>query len=300
MSNFHRLTWIDAHIREGRYPNSRTIAEHFEISPRQAQRDVEYLRFSMGAPIEYSASKNGYYYMDQAFVLPSGFITGEDRIILSYLAGQYRMTGGERALQLAELFTRLGGDKKESRQDAGELPVFETERDRAAAFNLLAKASASRSKVKMTYRSANGEEQQRTIHPYKLFRKNLTDYVAAYCELRNEIRVFRLSRIKESAILSEKFVISLLFKEVDFGPGIGFKYREPYQALIEFDSPPEPGAFKLEARPESPDLYRISFDSSEEILAALLSHKSSFRILSPNWLKERLRDRLDKIVQRNF
>lgn len=47
MSNFHRLARIDAHIREGRYPNSRTIAEQFEISLRQAQRDVEYLRYSI-------------------------------------------------------------------------------------------------------------------------------------------------------------------------------------------------------------------------------------------------------------
>lgn len=48
MSNLHRILWIDQEIRRGGYPNSRTIAEQFEISPRQAARDIEYLRYSLG------------------------------------------------------------------------------------------------------------------------------------------------------------------------------------------------------------------------------------------------------------
>ena len=42
VSNLHRIQWVDAMIRAERYPNCRTIAAKFEISPRQAARDIEY------------------------------------------------------------------------------------------------------------------------------------------------------------------------------------------------------------------------------------------------------------------
>ena len=52
MSNLHRIQWIDAQIRAERFPNCSTIARKFEITRRQASRDIEYLRYSLGAPVE--------------------------------------------------------------------------------------------------------------------------------------------------------------------------------------------------------------------------------------------------------
>lgn len=118
--------------------------------------------------------------------------------------------------------------------------------------------------------------------------------------MRKEIRVFRLSRISDPLLLQENFKVSPLFREEDYGPAIGFKFKEPYQAIVEFDSPPAPDALKLEMELESGSLYRVSFYSSEEILSALLSNKTGFRIIHPNWLKDRLKDRLEKIMRSNF
>jgi predicted DNA-binding transcriptional regulator YafY len=75
MSNLKRLQWIDAQIRNGKYPNCRIVSEHFELSSRQAARDMEYLRDSMGAPLQYDASHNGYYYIKPSFVLPAHIIS---------------------------------------------------------------------------------------------------------------------------------------------------------------------------------------------------------------------------------
>lgn len=300
MSNLHRLAWIDACIREGRHPNGRTIAEHFEISVRQAQRDIEYLRYSMGAPVEYSALKNGYYYTDRAFALPSVFMTGSDRSLLSWLASQYSLAGGERAMQLADLFGRLSGDQPWDNGASQTLPVFDIDHPETSVFNILFQASSRNLKVRMNYCNRDGESQDRVIHPYKLFKKNGTGYVAGYCELRRQIRVFRLSRILDITALEEPFAVSALFREEDFGPSIGFKFREPYHALVEFDIPPDIRAFKLEMAPEAGGLWRISFESSQEIIAALLSCGPGFKIHHPQWLKERLRERLGRIVESNF
>lgn len=109
MSNLHRLAWIDAQIRARAYPNATSIATQFEISRRQAARDLEYLRHSMGAPLDYSAEHRGYYYTDDAFVLPAMVMSDVELSSLSYLAERYSGSGGEAAARVAGVLRRLAG-----------------------------------------------------------------------------------------------------------------------------------------------------------------------------------------------
>ncbi len=60
-----RIQWLHKKIANLYYPNAMRLAERFNISHRQAQRDVDYLKKSLGAPLEYSIEKRGYYYTEQ-------------------------------------------------------------------------------------------------------------------------------------------------------------------------------------------------------------------------------------------
>ncbi|HCJ10326.1 MAG TPA: hypothetical protein DHW14_04085 [Clostridiales bacterium] len=90
----HRLQWIDTQIRAGRYPNTRDLADEFEISRRQALRDFEYLRDSLGAPLEYSAAHRGYYYTTDVYTLPGPYVTRSERNLLTSLASYYAGMAG--------------------------------------------------------------------------------------------------------------------------------------------------------------------------------------------------------------
>ena len=59
-----RIFWIDYQIRAGRYPNATTIAAHFEISAKTAQRTIEFLRDQIRMPLAFSRAANGYYYSE--------------------------------------------------------------------------------------------------------------------------------------------------------------------------------------------------------------------------------------------
>lgn len=52
-------------------------------------------------------------------------------------------------------------------------------------------------KLKIIYEDLNGEKRERWIHPLQLFKFKDKVFVTAYCELRNDIRHFEISRIKE-------------------------------------------------------------------------------------------------------
>lgn len=302
----HRIAWLDANIRGERYPDSRKLAEKFEISIRQAQRDIEYLKYTMGAPLEYLPSKKGYFYSNKTFLLPANIISEEEKQLLTYVANQYKMTGGTDAKRLAELFSRLGGGScNNTNTNPGinqtyTLAVLKAAPDEKEAFNKLSEALGSKRKLSMVYINNKGETTKRIFHTYKLFSRDQNVFATGYCELRCEIRVFRISRIKKIELLEETYIIPAFFNDNSLEQGTGFRYKTPYTALVEFEQIPEPEALKHRMDWDSGSICKIYFDSSDEFINALLTQKSSFRIIFPEWLKHKLKQRLEKIFLTNF
>jgi len=69
MSANSRIQWLHRKICDMSYPNAKRLAERFGISHRQAQRDVDFLRDKLSAPIEYNYEKKGFYYSSE-YTLP--------------------------------------------------------------------------------------------------------------------------------------------------------------------------------------------------------------------------------------
>jgi len=93
---FERFVWFDTQVRQKRFPNARKLADHFELSRKTAQRNIDFMRDRLMAPLEYDSSKKGYDYPDHSFELPRFPVTQEEilsvllaRNLLSYSAGGF-------------------------------------------------------------------------------------------------------------------------------------------------------------------------------------------------------------------
>jgi predicted DNA-binding transcriptional regulator YafY len=75
---FERFLWFHERVKARGHPNAAHLAERFEISPRTAQRDIEFMRDRMLAPLLYSSDNKGYVYTDPSFELPRLRLTGEN------------------------------------------------------------------------------------------------------------------------------------------------------------------------------------------------------------------------------
>ena len=64
-----RIQWLHKKMTINSFPNAQRLAERFGISHRQAQRDLDYLRRELGAPIAYDNRRKGFYYTEQ-YTLP--------------------------------------------------------------------------------------------------------------------------------------------------------------------------------------------------------------------------------------
>jgi predicted DNA-binding transcriptional regulator YafY len=87
-----RIIWLHKRIKDGYYPNAVRLSERFGISHRQAQRDCDYLRRKLNAPVEFDRSRQGYYYTEP-FSLPDS-IRVEDPRDISNIVALADMLGG--------------------------------------------------------------------------------------------------------------------------------------------------------------------------------------------------------------
>ena len=76
-----RIQWLHKKIVLNSYPNAQRLAERFNISHRQAQRDLDYLRRELEAPIAYDNSRKGFYYT-QPFTLPLLLTSDNDELYI--------------------------------------------------------------------------------------------------------------------------------------------------------------------------------------------------------------------------
>ncbi|MBR2240686.1 MAG: WYL domain-containing protein [Clostridia bacterium] len=78
---------------------------------------------------------------------------------------------------------------------------------------VMKQAIANKNKVKITFKSVNSGLTTRIIHPAELFEYKEKWYIAAFCELRNEIRLFKLDDIIEYKVLDERYQENLYIKK---------------------------------------------------------------------------------------
>ncbi len=78
---------------------------------------------------------------------------------------------------------------------------------------VMKKAIFNKNKVKIRYDSINSGITQRIIHPAELFLYIDKWYIAAFCELRNEIRLFKLENIKEYEVLEDVYTDKNIIKK---------------------------------------------------------------------------------------
>ncbi|MFW6119768.1 MAG: hypothetical protein ACOC80_02555 [Petrotogales bacterium] len=72
MTSHSRILWLHERIIRGHFPSLKDFSDHFNISRRQASREISYLRNKLKAPLRFSMANKGYYYSSE-FSIPSLF-----------------------------------------------------------------------------------------------------------------------------------------------------------------------------------------------------------------------------------
>lgn len=208
MSNMHRIHWFDEQIRSGRYPNSSLLAREFEISRRQAQRDIEYMAATLRAPLVYMAKYRGYCYEDQTYRLPQLYMTEEEQRVLKYLAHRYRHYDYDRSdavKRVAHLLERFTEEDSESEGIQEAFPSFSAAPRQLQYRELLSHAIKESRVVHMHYQDHEGERQF-PFCPLGFVSRFNADYVAGYETDPLQNMLLRLEGVRRIRLSDERFV----------------------------------------------------------------------------------------------
>ncbi len=209
MRRADRLFRIVQLLRSGRLQTARHLAEKLQVSPRTIYRDVQDLQLS-GVPITGEAGVG--YTLRRDFDIPPLMFDREEITALVLGARMVQAWGGTQLTEAANRALRkieavLPTDLRE-RIDEVLLyaPGFRVSAELRSKLDALHAAAQERHVVLIAYAREDGQQSVRRVHPLALFFWGGTWTLAAWCELRDNFRSFRIDRMEHLEGLEEVFI----------------------------------------------------------------------------------------------
>lgn len=220
------LTMLDV-LQSRANVSAAELAERLEVETRSVRRYVTMLQ-DMGMPIEAVRGRYGGYRLRAGFKLPPLMLTEDEALAVTFgllaarrlrLAGEVPAVEGAlakvgRVLPLA-LRERVRAVQETVALDL-DTPAYPPADGHLLTFSLAAHEGRC---VRMLY-AAQGDdatgETERTLDPYGLVYHEGRWYVVGYCHLRDDVRVFRLDRVRRAQRVDETFTQPAGFDSLDF------------------------------------------------------------------------------------
>lgn len=199
MRRADRLFQIVQYLRGGRLLTARVLADRLEVSERTIYRDIADL-IGSGVPIDGEAGIG--YLMRSGYDLPPLMFTRGEIAALVAGARMVRSFGGaDMALSAEEALTKIAAVLPEALRDSPNAVAIHanhggalTNTDRAM-LDRLDRATAGLTALFIRYSDADGTMTERRVRPLGLWFWGKVWTLIAWCELRNNFRMFRIDRI---------------------------------------------------------------------------------------------------------
>lgn len=206
-----RLVSIIMILLEKERISAQKLAKMFEVSTRTIYRDIEAISMAGIPVLATSGSGGGIEIMKDYKVDKKIFSTDDLSALLmglSNISGMVR--GSEVANALAKVKSFIPSEKAKSielkaSQIYIDLTPWEGNASVKNALEIIKKALQENRLLIFTYIDGHGSKTSRTVEPYQLVFKSRAWYVQTFCRLKNDYRLFRLSRMTDLKILEETF-----------------------------------------------------------------------------------------------
>lgn len=289
-----RLLKILLILLEKGHATAPELAEQFEASVRTIYRDIDALS-AAGIPVYTSQGQGGGIFIDQDYVLNRMMLSSEEQEKILMALQELTLVESR---QSDELLQKLSGLFKTPANDWLEIDFSQWGLESKQLFDPLKQAIFSKQVVRFFYLKRQGEEEERRVEPHKLIFKNRDWYLYAFCQLRQEFRLFKLLRIKKLELLPETFqrrtmpdVLSNQATAADekisvtllFAPALAHRVYEHYQDY----SRQADGRFRV----------TVDLPHNNELYSFLLSLGEQVEVMAPLKVRQELNKRIKKMLQ---
>lgn len=187
---------------------AKELSELFEVSVRTIQRDMDAINMA-GIPIVAYQGYNGGYGILESYKIRENFFTDvEYKVLLTSLQAVYKAYEDQSMRNIIEKFTALIPNAANKQMDSVimDFSPWGSSSSSREKMAILRKAVEEQRSVSFDYIDINGNISTREVEPTKLILRVSTWYLYAYCRLRKDYRLFKLSRIKNLNVLEQYFI----------------------------------------------------------------------------------------------
>lgn len=210
MTKSTRLLTVLNLIRSNRVMTTSQLASECDVTERTVYRDIQSLA-EAGAPIYYD---KGYRLLGNAFLPPLSLTADEYLVLRTAIQGSPLMGMKSYAQELksaaAKIDAVINGQlseqirKQHSRMQLSPR-VTSDNRSNDLTMRLLRQAVDGNMVLKINYHSVSSGESVRSVDPYFIVFRNHAWYLLGYCHRHNEMRVFRVDRIRKVTLTTGEF-----------------------------------------------------------------------------------------------
>lgn len=315
---FERLIQIDQQIRKGEHPNCFSLAKELEISVKTAQRDLDYMRERLNAPIEYDPLKKGYYYTSGNWFLPALSLSEGDLLaVLLATKALEQYQGTPVAKQLDSIFKKIAESLPTkitlqpelvfSRFSVSGPPAKPVDHD---IWAVVVRGLMHQQSVQIKYHAMEAETKDRKIDPYHIANLQGEWYVFAHDHSSNELRQFAIPRIQKAELTADRFQIPDDFDpnkylSVTFGR-FAISSDKPHDVKLVFEKGIAPWvkerqwSAKQTLKERSNGQIELSFPAAGlyEVKRWVMSWGSAVRVLAPKELKAMVHNEIKAMAEK--
>ncbi|KUG04771.1 transcriptional regulator, deor family [hydrocarbon metagenome] len=206
-----RLISILVVLLNGERTQAKQLAEMFGVSVRTILRDIETINLA-GIPIVTYQGAGGGIGIAEGYRIDKSVLSADDMAaIITSLKGVATTLPDHRFNVLMEkLKYPLSSSQRQildlkTRQMIIDLSPWGGNESLKEKTALLRKATEDFKIISLFYLDANGAATERQVEPYSLLWKGRNWYLHGWCLLRQDYRLFKLSRIQEMQITDQSF-----------------------------------------------------------------------------------------------
>jgi len=278
------------------------LAEEFEVSTKTISRHIANLEIS-GVPIISYAGKGGGIELANTFALDNAFFSQEEQNTLLYLlkSNEILIDKDLNSTITEKLESITPHDYSSQKLDKAPnifvdmLPWYENIKPDKRC-NDLKKCCFENRTLEIEYEKLDGEKNIRRIEPHLVIYKENSFYLYAYCEEKQDFRLFKISRIKNYRRLDTTFTR----KSIDYNstPWNKSNFQNIDITIQYFNDSILPecadwlGEYRLDERNK---LIKTTKPYNQWLLTKLISYENNLKVISPSFLIDNIKQYCDKI-----
>ena len=319
--NSWRILELDSILQSGKPYTAMQLAVKLGVgsngkpdySPRTVQRDLDYMKNTLGAPIE--SDWRGYRYTEPNFFIKSIPITEGEAFsvaVLNPLLEQYRNTPLEK--QLRSVFQKITQCLPEKiTVDTSFLnPKItfipdRTENINPSFFKTIFDSLKEMRTISFNYRPLQKATfMERAIDPYHVVCQRGNWYVIGLCHDKGDVRIFSFSRMKNVRLTEKHFSLPKSFNPNDYFDaemGVWLSDKTPLEVELLFSV--EIGTYAknriwhseqvVEERADGSVYVKFKTTQKQELLRWILGQGHTVKVLAPPELVEDVKEELERM-----